>query len=153
MSILEGISNAGKAIYGLLESGVGRDLSANSILESLQSQGLGYRRQDFLSDIRIISHAEQTWSTIRYVTRDSVPSERLYFNTANPMLTQYQTVVEVRGYDRETGEAITRDVTVHHNTLLTRAELEEDAIAVVEEVSPKIEVEGAMPVQARRSPS
>ena len=152
MSILAGISSAGSSVISWLSRGVNEGLSANSILGALQKEGLGYRRTTFLSDIRILTDAKTEWSTIRYVTGASTPDIRHYLETKSPLTTNFQTVMEVKGFSIETGEDISRFVTIGRDTLVTRDQLEEDAMDTMEETSPKIVVESIIPIQARQCP-
>ena len=152
MSILKGISSAGAAVSKWLTSGIKQGLSGNSILRALQAEGLGYRRTTFLSDLRILQSAETSWSTLRYVRRDATPSISHYLETKSPLTTNFQTVMQVKGYDVETGESVTRDITIGRDTLVTREQLEEDALDTMEETSPKIIVESVMPVMGRQCP-
>ena len=152
MSILKGISSAGAAVSKWLTSGIKQGLSGNSILKALQDEGLGYRRTNFLSDMRILKDAESAWSGLRYVRRDATPSISHYLETKSPLTTNFQTVVEVRGYDVETGESLTRHITIGRDTLVAREQLEEDALDTMEETSPSIIVESVMPVMGRQCP-
>lgn len=152
MSILKGISEAGSRLVGYLTRGVKEGLSANSILEALQKEGLGYRRTTFLSDIRTIKGAETVWSGLRYVRKDYTPDIRHYLETKSPLTTNYQTVMEVRGFNTETGEDVIRNVTIGRDTLVSRGQLEEDALETMEETSPHIVIDEVLPIGAKMSP-
>lgn len=55
-----------------------QNMSANQALKTLRELGLGYRRQDFLSDYR---QGRETWergTNIRFVRDDAVPSDRTF---------------------------------------------------------------------------
>ena len=152
MSILKGISSAGARVVQFITAGLKEGISASSILETLKTHELGYRRSDFFSDVRILTGAERAWSGLRYVRKDYTPDIRHYLETKSPLTTNYQTVVEARGFDVVTGEDYTRRVTIGRDTLVSRETLEEDALNAMREESPTKVVESMLLVEGRKCP-
>jgi len=152
-AVPEGLSARGEALYPILRAFVGEDVPANRALETLRELGLGYRRSVFLSDYRILRSAQQKAATIKYVPKSAVISERHYTPAKTPLsVGNYQTTFRIEGTDLETGESFIKNVTIAHDTLMTREELEEAAFYRALETSPNLEIERIIPTSARKQP-
>lgn len=128
--MLRGLSEKGKALYGYLISLAQQGYSANKALEALRELGLGYRRTDFLADWRIITAAAEKSEKLKYVPRHAVISDRLYVPAQTSYPEKYMTTVRVVFTD-QWGFTHERYVTVRHDTLLTRAEIEKRALDMI----------------------
>jgi hypothetical protein len=87
---------------------------------------------------------------MRFVGREKTISERLYQERAFDRPWRYSTTVELHGYSEKTGEKQTRHVTVTHDTLMHREELEASALQTMDEASPDFVLETLMPVEGYR---
>jgi hypothetical protein len=118
-----------------------RGLNATQALKELQSQGLGYRRTDFLADYRTGKGQFDNETRIRYVGPGNLPSERIlepkYFGTPD----KYSLVFRYTGEDTTTGEQTTGYFFYHRNTLDKRANMEADAASYLSEKSDKYGVD------------
>ncbi|MBW2562202.1 MAG: hypothetical protein JRE40_15290 [Deltaproteobacteria bacterium] len=151
MSIIEGLSWFGERYFNFITRGIAEGLSANRIIKSIAEAGLPTaRRSTMLRDIRLIRGVERVVEPMRYVGRERVISDRLYAPSDKPMHRRYYTVVRVEGYDVETGEKFSQHVTVAHDTLLKRSEIEEAAEGLMIDESPTKVVEKVTPVFGRR---
>lgn len=104
-----------------------RGLSANKALETLRSQGLGYRRQDFLRDY---AAGKQTWgqsTRIRFTNEDKVPSERILERRYFGVPDKYSLVFKGEVLDEDGNITGEKYFFYHRNSLTTRKQLEEDA--------------------------
>jgi len=152
--VLEGLSKQGTRVYGFLESGVKQGLSGRKILSILREQGLGYRESTFYKDLRIIKSSLGTWRGMENIRRDARISEEYYRTAKSPLSTRYQTVFEIVGRHKETGEIRTFHSTVGHDTLLSRRELEEYALegwGEGQDPSDDYEPIRIVPVEARKT--
>jgi len=152
MSVLAGISEQGARVVSFLREAARMDVSANRVLDVLREFKLGYRRSVFLRDYRIIRGAREVWQGLKYVRREAVPGVRHYMTTKSPLKTNYQTVIEMGVTHMETGESATRYVTVGHDVLKKRGELEDIAATTVESESPQWFIEAIMPIEGRACP-
>lgn len=125
--MIRGLSEKGRELYGYLVSFAEKGYSANKALEALRELGLGYRRQDFLNDYRIIRGAAEQWEKMKYVPRHAVISDRLYTPGHTNYPEKYMTTVRVV---IDFGDGVWREkyVTIRHDTLLSRREIEERAL-------------------------
>lgn len=104
-----------------------RGLNSGQALKELQELGLGYRRQDFLTDFRSGLEGYKARTAIRYVRGENVPSERIleakYFKSPD----HYSLVFKYEGTDTTTGETREGYFFYHRNSLETREKMEQDA--------------------------
>lgn len=153
MAIPLGLSEKGEAIWNFIQSAITRGLGANQTLESLKNQGLGYRRTTFLSDFRIALRAEEKEATMKFVRKDYRITDKHYTPSKHPLAGGFrQTVFQIEGTDTRTGEDVIRHVTVAHDYITIRDELEFDAVRKVQGTSPWLEIKKITPVVARKYP-
>jgi len=139
-------------VISAIKAGVQAGYSTTDIISVLSEHELSYRRTTMLSDIRTVQGAAEDWGRMRFVGRDKTVSERLYQEREFDRPWRYSTTVELKGYSEKTGEKQTRHVTVTHDTLMHREELEAAALQTMDEVSPDLIVESLMPVEGYRRP-
>ncbi len=104
-----------------------RGISANEALRELRDAGLGYRRQDFLSDFRQGASLFDQETKVRFVGLDRLPSEGILVEQYHHVPDRYSFVFKASGVDLETGERDNRYFFYHRNSLTTRGEMEQDA--------------------------
>lgn len=104
-----------------------RGISANKALAELQSQGLGYRRQDFLADFREGKGEFDQATRIKYVNPLNTPSEGILEPKYHGVPDKFSMVFRYEGVNKDTGEDITGYMFYHRNSLLRRADMENDA--------------------------
>jgi len=103
--------------------------SGSAFIREMQAVGLGYRRQDMLSDWRSVGEIEKKEGTIRYVRRDYFPTEKTIAQVEWELSEEYMYKVKVHTQLRR-GEPISeRFVNLMSNTPLTPAEVEEQVEA------------------------
>jgi len=150
VSILAGMTEKAKGLISYLRGAVARGWSSNRIIERARELGLPtYRRSEMLRDIRILRGEAEVAERMKYVRRDAVISERLYLPSKTYLPTRYVTTVELRGFDLETGESFRKHVTLAHDTLRRREELEDIAMEIALDESPTLMIEEALPVMGR----
>jgi len=160
--VLEGLSEFGKRLFGLISGAVRRGLSASRTLLLLQQHGMGYRREDFYRDFRRIAASLEDWSGMKYIRRDRIIPEEWYKVASHelkaPLLTKFEVIVR----DKRTGEILPepRYITIGHSTLRRRGDLEEMVKRVwkvrhreVRGESGDLEIVSMRPVEAWKSPS
>ena len=150
MSIFAGLSEKASGILSYLRGAVNKGWSANKIINTARELGLPtYRRSEMLKDISVLRQEPALREGMKFVARDSTVTERLYLRSESALPQRYLTTVRLRGFDLETGETFERYVSVSHDTLKKRYELEEAAISALEEASPTLYIEEATPVFGR----
>jgi len=150
MSLLAGMTEKAKGLISFLRGAVARGWGSNAIIRRARELGLPtYRRADMLRDIRILRGEARVFEAMKYVRREAIPSERLYLPSKTALPKRYMTTVRLRGFDIETGEDVERYVSVVHDVLRRRRELEEAASTIVEEVSPTVVIVDVAPVMGR----
>lgn len=150
---LKGLSERGSEFVQYLKSGIKQGLSGNRILSSIQdATGKAYQRTVFLADMRVLRGAEETFKGLKFIRRDRLVSERHYQTTVKTMNTRYKTVVEIHGISKITGDPTDRFITVGHDTLLTRGELERAALIALEKAESPTKWDRIFPVEAYVNP-
>ena len=119
--------------FPIIQGGVRRGLSANSIQNLLRSEGLGIRRQSLLDIIRAERGIEVASSQLRTMRRDFTPDPRRLPDALTKLRRPFSFQVKIRGFDLSTGEDITRFVNVSLDNPLTRAEIENIGLGFIEE--------------------
>jgi len=141
---LKGLSARGRGLQAFLKSAVEAGMGANETLKVFQDAGVGYKRSTFLSDFRVVSGAEEIAERMKYVGRESVVSEDLYSPGFSRTKYKYLTRIKATVYDTIADEERSVTVTVGHDTVLRRLDIEEAASDIIE-TSP-ILVEDLMPI-------
>lgn len=69
-----------------------------------REQGLGYRRQDFLSDWREMSGLQKKEDTFKYIRHDLKPTANTLTETSENLSKEFSYIFKVKGRDSLTGE-------------------------------------------------
>lgn len=112
---------------GLFAGFYEKGLSANKALEVLKSEGLGYRRQDFLNDFRVGLGRYEQAIKVRFVNRDAVPSEGILESQYHGTPDRYSFVFKASGYDPVSGEERDLYFFMHRGSIDTRGNMESEA--------------------------
>lgn len=108
----EGLSEKGLKIWQFLEKGVREGLSFNQIIRLAREQGISYRRQDMLRDLRIISKAIGKFDWQQRSPMNRVVDEEFVVRTHKPTVRKFVVTFEVKFMDTLTGETITKHLSV-----------------------------------------
>ena len=146
------ISPQGMRVLGFLEKAIRLGWSGRQTLLKLREYGLGYRTQVFYRDWRILQETVKKWENMRYIRKDALIKEDWYTVTASPLETNYQTTFEIRAWDMNLKDNVVRYVTVGHDQLMKRADLERMASAIAQGTSPSLVIDRIIPVRAFKSP-
>lgn len=113
------------------------EVPGSQVIGYLQRSDKWYDSRQFGEDWAHWRDAFEKGSRMAYVNRDSRPGSALYADSRGLRASKYQTIMEIRGRDLETGDDFTRDVTIVHShdvdgvevydssQMYTRAELED----------------------------
>lgn len=104
-----------------------RGISANQALRELQSEGLGYKRADFLEDFRMSKASFDVESTVKYLDALDIPSDKQLEPKYHGTPDHYSFVFRAGYTDPETGESDDRYFFYHRNSTDSKAQLENDA--------------------------
>lgn len=131
LGILAGLSARARAAYPIIRGAVNRGLSSSEITKVLQDQGIGIRRQTLLDIIRDERGAVTAGARLRNLGSRRMPNPERLPKALTRLRRAYSFVVEVRGINSETGETMTRPVTVSTSRLMSRADIEAQAMEYV----------------------
>ncbi len=148
---LEGLTKQGIRVLPFLMRGVREGLSGRRLLKMLRKYGLGYRTQNFYRDYKIVKEKVSLWDNMKYIRRDSIISERWYAGAFTPLQANYLTTVRIHAFDFNTQSWVVRDVTVAHDVLLRREDLEREAAKIAVGTSPSLYIDKAYPVRALKT--
>lgn len=95
-------------------SGLRRGLPGSQVIGVLQKQGLWYKATDFGRDWAHMKSGWESGQMMKFTTRDARIGADRYMENRWLLTSHYQTVMEVRGFDRQTGKDFARFVTVSH---------------------------------------
>jgi hypothetical protein len=127
-----GLSEQGRRVISFLVRGAREGIGANELLRMLQSSGLGYRRETFLRDYRLVQGLEKEASTLRYVPEHYFPSLKHYPIGKINQPERFLTYVEVEWEHPETGKKIRTYWSIKHDTLLTPKQIKEEVLMDLE---------------------
>jgi len=147
-------------------SAVKRGISGAETIGVLQKADTWYDSRQFGEDWGHWKTAVSQGSRMAFVNKNARPSDSLYSYNRGLSASKYQTVMEIRGRDLETGDAFTQDVTVLHThtvdgletidqqQLYTRQELEDLAERYLDwyGLRDTIEVDAIVPVMGYINP-
>lgn len=121
----------------------------NDVIKMIKDSKLDtYRYQTMRQDIGALLNVSDRWKIMRTKPKGEILSASFYPQTRKTMTTRYKTVIRVQGKSKITGELVTRHVTVAHDTLLSRDELEADALIVLEKSESPTKPSASYPTQA-----
>ena len=130
--LLSTLSQRARTAFPIIRGGVARGLSANSIQSLLRAEGLGIRRTDLLSIIRAERGIEVAASRLRTMRRDRSPDPRRLPDALHKIRRAFSFDVKISGFDLETGADVTQFVNVALDDPLTRGEIENLALSLID---------------------
>lgn len=140
MSII-GLSKRGKEFRSAIKGAITKGFSANKTIQVLKdTYGRAYQRTTFLSDYRLLSGAKDVFEPMRYIRKDSKILDRHYKMSSTPHERKYATVIDYSFRTRADEELQTSHYTLRHDSILTRAEIEEEILDAIEEDYDVVEV-------------
>jgi hypothetical protein len=135
-----------------INAAINEGLSKSQTIRELRERNEGYRTATFNKDYDILAGAKDLHAGMKNIGRDRTVGAKWYPKAATELVSgKYQTVMELRGIDLDTGDAFTRHVTVSHDDFLTRGELESDALSWTADYTENYRYDKIIPVKARRS--
>jgi|GEM_PF-4461244 len=148
---IEGLSSQGSYLQNYLMRGAREGKSGSELLSELRNAGYGYRRETFYHDYAIVQSSMGKWKGMKWTPHNRVIREEWYKTTKAPLPTNYQTTFKIRAIDKSTGEVKDRFVTISHDWLKTREDLEAEAVELMQSESEELEAIEVMPVKALKS--
>ena len=133
--VMELLSAAARLAYPYVRSMVEEGLSANSIQSTLQSMGMGFRRQELLSLVRGIKDISITRNYFDSLREDYFPSLARLAKPVTRTLRDQSYNVRVTGTLLETGDQVERYVTISTNQRLTKRQIMDAALEMVSDPS------------------
>lgn len=133
LPLLQTLPARARQAYPIIQGGVRRGLSANSIQGLLQSQGLGIRRQSLLDIIRAERGVAATTAPLRAMRRSFTPDPRRLPDALTKLRRAFSFSVEIRGFDLANGEDVTRYVSVSLDDPLSREAMEAMGLEFIDE--------------------
>lgn len=105
---------------------ISRGLTASAFLKELQSQGLGYRKTNFLADWRSVAGIEAKKDRVKYVRRDRRPSMRTIADVEWELSREYMYKVRVHTQTSPDESIKERFVNIMSDDLITTAQAEQE---------------------------
>lgn len=130
--ILDTLSRTARTAFPIIQRGVREGLSANAIQDVLSGRGLGIRRQTLLDLVRLERGVQETINVLRFIHPGSRPNPDRLPEALTKIRRSFSFNVEVRARRLDTGEPFSQFVTVSTDRLLTRQQIEAQAIRAVE---------------------
>ena len=142
LPILATVGKAARAAFPLIEGAVSRGLSATATNDLIRAtMGQGIRRQTLLDIMRAVKGIESASSQLKFMNPNSLVNVARLAPAVTKMRHRYAFMVEVRGF-LETGERKSVFVNVvTDNNALTRQDIEDIAVGVVESNLNEYEIE------------
>ncbi len=121
ISTIRGLSR--RFIPEMLKAG----MSATAGLKLLRSEGMGYRKTDFLKDFRDFSGLAMKRDPLRAIPKKYRPTEATIQRTDYKQLKKFHYNYKIEGYDIITQEQTETFITVATDNILTMEEAEAEA--------------------------
>lgn len=128
------LSRRVRQLLPVIRGGVASGLSSRAINDAIRnSTGSGIRRQVLLDIMREIRGIQQAGDRLKNVRLDRVPDPSRVRRALTPIRREFGSTVRISGLDLNTGQSLTRHVTVTHDAVLTRGEIEDIALGFLED--------------------
>ena len=152
MPFVVGVSANFRTAFQYIKGWLAEGLSANETLERLKEQGLGYRRQNFLQDVKTYRESLADWEGMKYTTQDNAFGQDRFIEADRYQARRYGVVYKYDTLDPYSGEMLTKHMTVYSDERLSRGEWEEEVSEVARENYEHDDIWGLQPVEAYESP-
>jgi hypothetical protein len=140
------LSEKALRVIGIYHSAIEFEIPFNQVYNALKKYGLAYRRQDMLRDFNILKGYQQVRNLMRYIPKEKSIPETHYIPMEKLKKGNYYTVYRVEGINKKTKEYETKYVTVVHDSILRRKDLEDDIGKMFEQG----EEQGSDPFEIRK---
>lgn len=115
----------------LIEKGINDGLSSRAIHRSLVNSGINIGRTSVLGSVNAIKEKMRADHRLKYLNRNSRPNINRLHYSSRPMARNFSAIVKIKGIQAETGKAILQHIHISSDALLTRAEIEQHAIDLI----------------------
>lgn len=134
-NILSPLSSESKrnVIRSILPRFIESGYSANQSLSLFREQGLGIKRSDFLGIFREVTGEEIRSQRIKFVNKDSVPSDSVLEDLRLPSDSKYRLIGKTSLYDEQTGDITEMFFGWDTNNLMTIEEIESQGHSIFSE--------------------
>ena len=131
--LIASLSATARKAYPIIQRGVAEGLSSRALQSVLANAGLGIRRQTLLDVMRAEQGMVTKSSQLQSLGMDRTPNPDRLPEALTKQRRQYSFRVQVGTYYDVNGEESAAYVSVATDSLLTRAQIEEKALAALEE--------------------
>lgn len=121
------LARSARLFLPIAEGGVRQGLSANRMIEAFRAGGGAIRRSTALEVIRRVRGVSEQSSQLRFLRRNLTPDPRRLPEALTALKRAFSFNVRLRGILADTGEEITRYVTVALDRPTSRATIEQTA--------------------------
>jgi len=133
LPLISSLSKTGRKALPLIEAGVSQGLPSRTISQMIKETfGKSIRRSTLLGVMRELGNIKTASETLKFMGKQSTPNPNRLPKALTTIRRKYSFVVKVQGYLTDTNESFTQRITIATDSLMTRAELEARAMAVIE---------------------
>jgi len=115
-------------------------MSTSAGLNLLRSEGMGYRRTDFLSDWREAAGTERKRDPLRAIPKKYRPTEATIQRTDYKQIHKFNYNYKIKGYDPVLEKDVEEFMTVASDDILTMEEAEEAAQELADQYKVDIQI-------------
>lgn len=115
-------------------------MTATAGLNLLRSEGMGYRRTDFLSDFREFAGTERKRDPLRAIPKKYRPTEATIQRTEFRQISKFNYNYKLTGYDPVLDQEVEELLTVASDDILTMEEADEAVEQLAEEYKADIDI-------------
>lgn len=130
--LLSLLGAAARLAYPYLRGAVRAGISSRRVIRTLQTLGLGVRRQTVLNIMRADRSIMEFGRRLRFLRMDASPSVRRIPFALTKLSRRFSFLLDVSGFDVETQEAVIKRITISSSKTLPRGVLQNTAIEIVE---------------------
>lgn len=132
LPLLSTLNPRQRRAFPIIQGGVARGLSGNQIQSVLRSQDLGINNVVLQRIIRAERGINIAAGRLRTIGRNDVPDPRRLPDSITKIRRAFSFEVKISGFDLETGADVTQFVTVSLDDPLTRGEIENLALSLID---------------------
>lgn len=122
------LNAAQREAFNYFQGAVSRGLSANAIIKSYMDIGGQIRRSAALDLVRVITGQEKAADYFSHLKRDAIPDPRNIPIVRWAIKGNYYYNIEMVCFNNVTGDTFTKNVTVSSDFLMSRSQMEEEAL-------------------------
>ncbi len=133
LPLLQTVSSLVRVNWPFIRQGVARNMSSNAIIGALRTAGQAGRRSDLLRTIRYAREQKAYGERLQTTSPTAIPTRRDIPLAPHKIRREFSYLINIVGTDIDTGQTVTRQVTIATNSILSKAVASQMALDTIED--------------------